>query len=43
MPKCDFNKVAHGCSLANLLPIFRTPLKGNTSVNDYSLPNSQLF
>ena len=40
MPKCDFNNVAsnfigitlrHGCSPANLLHIFRTPLLKNTS------------
>ena len=33
MPKCDFNKVAlrHGCSLGNLLHIFRTPFLKNTS------------
>ena len=40
MPKCDFNKVAsnfieitlrHGCSLVNLLQIFRTPFPKNTS------------
>ena len=41
-PKCDFNKVAkqnkfieitlwHGCSLINLLHIFRTPFTKNTS------------
>ena len=36
MPKCDFNKVAiqitvrHGCSLVNLLNIFRTPFPRNT-------------
>ena len=40
MPKCDFNKVAsdfieikfrHGCSLINLLHIFKTPFSRNTS------------
>ena len=35
MPKCDFNKVAKqlqlGCSLANLLYIFRAPFRKNTS------------
>ena len=37
MPKCDFNKVAieitlrHGCSLVNLLHIFRTLFPKNTS------------
>ena len=40
MPKCDFNKVAlqffeitlwHGCSLVNLLHIFRTRFVKNTS------------
>ena len=33
MPKCDYNKVAlrHGCSLGNLLHIFRTPFLTNTS------------
>ena len=40
MSKCDFNKVAkqlyeiklrHGCSLVNLLDIFRTPFPRNTS------------
>ena len=40
VPKCDFNNVAsnfigitlrHGCSPANLLHIFRTPLLKNTS------------
>ena len=41
MPKCNFNKVAmqsnfieialrHGCSLVNLLHIFRTPFSKNT-------------
>ena len=24
MPKCDFNKLRHGCSPVNLLHIFRT-------------------
>ena len=33
MPKCDFNKVAlwHGCSPVNLLHVFRTPFRKNTS------------
>ena len=40
IPKCDFNKVSsnfieialrHGCSLVNLLHIFRTPFPQNTS------------
>ena len=37
MSKCDFNKVAllyllrHGCSPVNLLQIFRTPFRRNTS------------
>ena len=37
MPKCNLNKVArqkshrHGCSLVNLLHIFRTPFFKNTS------------
>ena len=37
MSECDFNKVAllyllrHGCSPVNLLQIFRTPFRRNTS------------
>ena len=31
MPKCDFNKVRHGCSHVNLLHIFRAPFSWNTS------------
>ena len=33
MAKCDFNKVAlwHGCSPVNLLHIFRTSFRKNTS------------
>ena len=32
MPECDFNKIAKqlGCSLVNLLHIFRTPFPKNT-------------
>ena len=31
MPKCDFNNVEHGCSLVNLLHIFRTPFTKSKS------------
>ena len=37
MPKCDFNKVPtevtlwYGCSLVNLMNIFRTPFSRNAS------------
>ena len=41
MPKYDFNKVAkqlrHGCFIANLLHIFRTPFSKNTS--EWLLPS----
>ena len=44
MPKCDFNKVAvtlqDGCSLVNLLHIFRIPFHKNTSGG--LLPNNHV-